>query len=101
VPLRSDVNLVRPAREEGDVGRERSVLDNYSASVQLLFRQNVAEKTSPRSLLMRARFVQLFLYARRHERVGVNLPVRVMKRDADGLALVLEDEDALDEGERA
>src|SRR4051812_4134755 len=50
---------------------------------------------------MRARLFQLRLDARRNERIGVNLTVWMMERDADGLALVLEDEDVFNKFKRA
>ena len=50
---------------------------------------------------MKQALLRFLLYLRGHERIGVDLPVRVMKCYADGLALILKDKNIFNEFKRA
>ena len=93
------MQLVRVAREERDVRRERGVLGDDPAPVPAFLLENIADEVAARLVEMLLRQRQFARNARRDERVSVDLAVRVMERNADRLALVLEDEDVSDEVE--
>jgi hypothetical protein len=87
---RGDVHFVGPASEGRDVGDQPAVIDqNATARFQLVGDQLALQAFTgaPRQFARRLG---------RDEWIGVNLPVRVMQRDPNLLAAVLEDVDVLD-----
>ena len=97
VALRINVRLIRVAREERNHGDEAVVLCNDAAFVARLFRDDVCDQVAVRSLEVSLALFEFTIDARRHERKAVNLTVRVMQRNTDRFAFVLEDKDVIDE----
>ena len=96
-----DVRLVGEVGVEGDEGDEVLALDDHAAAVFELLGEEVAVEAGARLVPVAAGRFELLFRAGGDEGVGVDLAVRVVQRDAYGLALVLEDEDVLDERQRA
>src|SRR5688572_14495393 len=67
----------------------RAVVDNPDR-VRLLAGDHVFDQSAPMPLVMRALLIELARGDGRNERVGVDLSVRVMQRDTDFDATVLE-----------
>src|SRR5438045_3214595 len=90
------MRLIGISRKERYIRCEAAILgDDPRFVVELLF-QNIAQEASSILFVILAAAPKLFFYDRRHERIRVDLPVRVMQRHADGLALVLKNENVLD-----
>src|SRR6202022_4756396 len=84
------VDFVRPARGLRDVRHDAALVEqDATPSLELVADQVALETATGVPAQFRRRH-------RRDERIGVDLPVRVMERHADLLATVLEDEDVLD-----
>src|SRR5207237_6164593 len=86
-----------PAGVEWDVGDGTLSLEDDPPAVLDLVRQARALKATSLLRMEPARGRQLLLRDRRNEGEGVDLAVRMVQRDADRLAPVLEDEHVADE----
>ena len=81
--VRHEVRLDRPARRRGHEARPRlAVLHDPGARLALAV-EDVAEQVAARALAVRRRPREQLRRAGRDERVGVDLPVRVLQRDPD------------------
>ena len=80
------VRFIGPARRVGHVGRDRLVVEHHAPAVRQLARQQLALRASAQAGVG----LQLARGHRRQERIGVDLPVRMMQRDAHLDAAVLE-----------
>ncbi len=98
VAPRGEVDLDGPARGERHVRDPVLGLEHDAAPVRELGVEDVAQQVAARAAVVLARLVEQRAGARRDVRVAVDLPVRVVQRDADLLPAVLEAEDLLDAG---
>jgi hypothetical protein len=92
VAVRREVHLDRPARRRRDVGRPPLPGEYHPRAGSALGGQQVGQQVAAGPLPVRRGLGEHPLGPRRHERVGVDLPVRVVQRDPDLLAAVLEAE---------
>ena len=95
LPGREQLHLVGPARRGRDERGPVLVLRDHPRPGPL-GGHDLGEQVAPGGLAVAADRAEHLLHPRRHERVGVDLPVRVGERHPDLLAVVLEDEDLLD-----
>src|SRR6266850_246184 len=95
-----EMDLVRPACEWRDEG-DPSVVIEHGPLTSALALDDIAVK-APAGLAHVPRFcIELALYDRRHEWIGVDLSVRMAQGDADDLSSVLEDIDVTNVGQPA
>jgi len=92
VPRRSEMHLVRPARECRHE-RDPALIAGDGAIARTLTLNHIAVETASGSAPMPGLGPQLSFDGRWHERVSVDLSVRMAQGDADRLASVLEDVD--------
>src|SRR4030088_1845359 len=93
-----EMNLIRPAGERGDECDPPLVAKHGSLAGLLAF-DHVAVEAPPGLAHVPYLSIQLPLDDRRHERVRVDLPMRMTERHADHLASILEDVDVSDVGQ--
>src|SRR5437016_3350887 len=72
-----DVYFIRPPRKERDIGNEVIVLYNDSLSILTFVVLNIANQAVVRRLIMTAALFEFASNDRRHERIRVDLTVRV------------------------
>ena len=97
---RRDVHLVRVAREVRHKRDGLAVLEQNPAAVEALGLQDILEQNAPGFGEVALARTRLGLDELEDEVGGVDLAMRMRVADADGLALVLEDEDVRDLGPR-
>src|SRR3954463_14878375 len=90
----------KPRRERHERDEVR-VAPHHSDALGLLVRDDVAVDTRASLVVKPRRLLELASWPRWHVREAVDLPVRVVERHADYLALVLENEHVADIGTRA
>src|SRR5215204_828427 len=89
------MNLERIASEKRNVGRERRIRRDKPFFKSNFFFDDIAQQTVACFFKMIFGLLQLLCDDRRNEWICVDLPMRMMQRYANGLALVLEDENVL------
>ncbi len=90
ITVRDEVHLDRPPCGIGHVCRPGSALDNHARACVQLCGKQIGTQQAAGAVMVFGGLSQNLSGARGQKRVGVNLSVRVVQRDADLLAAVLE-----------